>query len=68
MLAYFLQERGLPGCSVHAHHVRSYAKALGTRAKTDAIDARIIAEYARMRDLEPSATVAEHPELGLAHK
>jgi transposase len=42
---------GLPVAVVNPAQVRHYAKARGKRAKTDPIDARLIAEFAR--DLEP---------------
>lgn len=62
-LAVCLAERGLPGHCVHANHVRAYAKAMGQLAKTDAIDARMIAEFASVKALQPKATVAEHRDL-----
>jgi transposase len=46
-----LAAAGLPVAVVNPGQVRHYAKARGRRAKTDPIDARLIAEFAR--DLEP---------------
>lgn len=63
ILARYLQKKGLPGCRVHANHVRSYAKAMGILAKTDAIDARVIAAYAETKKVVAKETVAPHPEL-----
>jgi transposase len=40
----------LPVALVNPSHVRHLAKGLGQLAKTDAIDARILAEYARLAD------------------
>src|SRR6266852_4057398 len=46
-----LAAAGLPVAVVNPGQVRHYAKARGKRAKTDKIDARLIAEFAR--DLQP---------------
>jgi transposase len=46
-----LAAAGLPVVVVNPAQVRHYAKARGKRAKTDPIDARLIAEFAR--DLQP---------------
>jgi transposase len=45
ILEEFFMSNGYPGFMVHANHVRSYAKALGILAKTDQIDAKVIAEF-----------------------
>lgn len=45
LLAEKAMEKGLPVCVVKPLSVRRYAQAIGLTAKTDAIDARIIAEY-----------------------
>jgi len=42
---------GMPVAIVNPRHVREYAKATGQLAKTDALDARVIATYGR--DLHP---------------
>lgn len=46
-LAYYLDQKGLPVAIVNPRRIRDFAKATGTMAKTDAIDAKIIARYAQ---------------------
>lgn len=41
-----LSEAGLPVVVVNPRHIRYFAKSMGQLAKTDAIDARVIAHYA----------------------
>lgn len=53
----------LPYRRVHANHVRAYAKATGILAKTDKIDAKVLAEFAMRMELTPKAVVAVEPEL-----
>jgi transposase len=53
----------LPYRRVHANHVRAYAKATGITAKTDQIDAKVLAEYAIRMELMPSPVIAVAPEL-----
>lgn len=53
----------LPYRMVHANHVRAYAKATGLLAKTDRIDARIIADFAKAMNLEPKAKFNQYTEL-----
>ena len=43
-----LLDAGLPVALVNPRHVRDLAKGLGRQAKTDAIDARVLAEFARL--------------------
>jgi transposase len=43
-----LLEAGLPVALVNPGHVRHFAKGIGRLAKTDAIDARVLAEFARL--------------------
>ena len=43
-----LLEADLPVALVNPAHVRHFARGLGKLAKTDAIDARVLAEYARL--------------------
>jgi len=45
LAAACLAEAGLPVVVINPAQIRHYAKAVGTRAKTDAIDARIIALF-----------------------
>lgn len=61
-LADFLQTQAWSGHCVHANHVRAYAKALGILAKTDKLDAKVIAEFAQARQLAPKAQ-HKHSEL-----
>jgi transposase len=53
----------LPYRRVHANHVRAYAKAAGIAAKTDQIDAKVLAEYAERMELIPKPVIAVAPEL-----
>lgn len=50
-LVLALAEAGLPTAVVNPRQVRDFAKARGILAKTDAIDARVLAQFAR--DLQP---------------
>lgn len=43
-----LLEAGLPVAVVNPRHVRSFARGLGRQAKTDAVDARVLADFARL--------------------
>lgn len=43
-----LLDAGLPVALVNPAHVRHFARGLGIRAKTDAIDARVLAHFARL--------------------
>jgi transposase len=52
-LAAELQEVGLPVAIVNPRQVRDFARALGVLAKTDAIDARVLALFAQK--IEPPA-------------
>jgi transposase len=53
----FLQlwEQDLPCAVTNARYVRLYAESMSVPEKTDTIDARIIARFARARDLQPTA-------------
>jgi transposase len=63
----FLHERGLPVCVVNPYRSRKFADALGELAKTDKIDAMVLARYAELVGPEPQApapaAVAEMAEL-----
>lgn len=63
---------GLPVAVVNPLQVRAYAKALGTRAKTDAIDAAVIAAFAEAVKLEaralPDAAALALADLVKRHK
>lgn len=62
-LALALQEAGLPVAVVNPRQVRSFADALGQTAKTDALDARVLARYAH--DLRPECRVLPGESLQL---
>ena len=54
-LAQALSQAGLPACRVHPNRVRAYAPAGGLRAKTDRLDAQVLARYGAAFDCpEPS--------------
>ena len=59
----YLSDNKLPYHSIHANKVRAYAKANGQLAKTDKIDAQIIAEYAHCFQLGATQSICEHPRL-----
>ena len=48
-------EAGLPLVRVHPVHARRFAQAIGQRAKTDAVDARVLAQMGAAVDLRPTA-------------
>ncbi|NNF70348.1 MAG: IS110 family transposase, partial [Acidimicrobiia bacterium] len=58
-----LQAAGLPIAVVNPKRVRDYAKALGHLAKTDAIDAAVIARYALDIKPEPAPRLDERQRL-----
>jgi transposase len=58
-LASELQAAGLPVAVVNPRRVRDFAKAIGRTAKTDKIDARVIAEFGATLQPPPSAVVDE---------
>ena len=63
MVAAALNARGLPGVVVNPAQVRHFAQALGKRAKTDPIDAAVIAAFAeavrpKLRALPDADTTA----------
>jgi transposase len=49
-----LWEQGLPCAVTNARFVRLYAESMSVLEKTDAIDARLIARFARAKDLQPT--------------
>ena len=53
MLAVSLAQAKLPVAVVNPRQVRDFAKALGILAKTDSIDAKVIARFAKAVKLEP---------------
>ena len=59
LAAATLAEAGLPVVVINPAQVRHYAKAVGTRAKTDSIDARMIALFIAATEPELRALVNE---------
>lgn len=55
LAAASLAEAGLPVVVINPAQVRHYAKAMGSRAKTDSIDARMIALFVAATEPEPRA-------------
>jgi transposase len=62
-LEQFLQINKWSHKRVHANHVRAYARALGVHAKTDRVDARMIADYAVRMEIKANETKMEHTQL-----
>jgi transposase len=55
-----LLSAGLPACRLNAQRVHHFAKALGQRAKTDPVDARVLQHFGDM--VQPATTVISGPE------
>ena len=53
MVATYLAQAGLPVAIVNPRQVRDFAKASGTLAKTDSLDAEIIARFGEAMRIEP---------------
>jgi transposase len=53
-LRHELHHAGLPFARVNPEQARDFARAIGRRAKTDAVDARMLAEMGRRLDLAPT--------------
>lgn len=59
-----LREAGLPACFINPRQVRDFARSLGILAKTDRIDARVLAQFAAKLRPEPRPLPeAQHQEL-----
>jgi transposase len=58
-----LASAGLPVAIVNPAQIRAFAKALNQRAKTDPIDARVIAHFAEAAELEPRPLPDEQTQL-----
>jgi transposase len=56
---FALQDAGLAVSLVNPRQVRDFAKGLGQLAKTDALDAAVLAEFARLVSPPPSAITTE---------
>lgn len=71
-LCAFLIERGFPVCRANPSQVRSFGEGLGLAHKTDRLDARLLAEYGRLRNPAPTsleeASRHELRQLALAWK
>lgn len=58
-----LDQSNLPYRRVHANHVRAYAKATGIAAKTDKIDAKVLAEFAVRMDIKAKPEIQQYEAL-----
>jgi transposase len=63
VVAAALSAAGLPVAIVNPAQIRAFAKAIGQRAKTDPIDARVIAHFAEATNLEPRPLPDEQTRL-----
>jgi transposase len=63
VVAAALASAGLPVAVVNPAQIRAFAKAINQRAKTDAIDAAVIAHFAQATGLEPRAVPDEATRL-----
>ncbi len=54
-----LASAGIEAVKINPLQARRFAEATGTRAKTDAVDARVLARMAAMLDLEPTSPLGE---------
>lgn len=63
LLKQCLIEQQIPFRQVHANHVRAFAKASGLEAKTDKIDAKVIADYALRMDVQAKAVIERNEAL-----
>jgi transposase len=62
MLRETLHKRGIPVSVVNPRQIRDFAKALGQLAKTDAIDAAMIARFAATLEPEPNDPLSPSQE------
>lgn len=58
-----LENTNIPYRLVHANHVRAFAKSKGSLAKTDNIDAKMLADFASTMKISPKSAIHPHPEL-----
>lgn len=61
-LAATLQAEGLAVAVVNPRRIRDFARAVGQRAKTDALDARIIAQYGATLEPMPTEQISENTQ------
>lgn len=59
-LVHVLQEKNVPVAVVNPRRVRDFASALGLDAKTDSIDAGVIAHYGHVAKPQPLVAKSEH--------
>lgn len=59
-LVHVLQEKNVPVAVVNPRRVRDFASALGLDAKTDSIDAGVIAHYGQVAKPQPLVAKSEH--------
>lgn len=59
-LVHVLQEKNVPVAVVNPRRVRDFASALGLDAKTDPIDAGVIAHYGQVAKPQPLVAKSEH--------
>jgi len=65
LVAALLVEAGIPTAIINPRQIRNFASAQGTRAKTDAVDARVISRYASLMKPVPRPLPSDqHRELG----
>ena len=60
-LAAALAASALPVVAVNPRQVRDFAKATGRLAKTDALDAQVLAHFAEAERRQPGAQRIDHP-------
>ena len=65
-LAMALGKAGLPAVKVNPLQARRFAEATGKRAKTDPVDAAMLARFGAT--LQPAITPAPDPTIGTLHK
>lgn len=58
-LALLLAKKGLPFAILNPARIRQFAKAIGYLCKTDAVDARLLALYAKRNAVEPASMPSE---------
>lgn len=58
-ILYALLENSIPCAVVNPKQVRDFAKAKGVDAKTDRLDAKVIAHFAEVMELEPEKKISE---------
>ena len=63
VLDRFLIEHNLPAFRAHASYVRLYVKSIDCLAKTDKIDAKIIADFAQMKGALVSNVLSKYTDL-----